>query len=556
MREDVIARLTQYLKQSPGAADAVINEVVKALGATPGELAEAKSRGSEAENDQSAPAKNDVTADSFLPATPTSSNEPKPVTPIISDTEKPAHSNTSIALLGIGIALVIVAFIIIVTSSWSTLSPFIKILTVIIPNALIFSIATMIKGNENYSHIQHGTMATALAILPVSLGTLFFQTNIIPEINPLLFLVSGLIALPIFLYYDVKLKQPYISIYTAITIYALVSIAGQQFKFDNLAQPAAALVVGLAYLATAYYAKRKEDLQHERLYLIASVLTLIFNTQFFISQANHALDPSSDARYLVMTFPSASDLITIGVISALILFGLASLIGKKFVPASRLVSLLQRLIFIAAIIGLYTEIFKLTSMNAWYSLLIIGVGLIILLIGSATNIKLLFFGGLIGVIYGLLSPLIAVISGIGLPIVIFIFGLAAIGLSILFAKLRNQPKTDVRKLQWLNLGYVSDFDSAELANQAREQRQASLARIIVVGLLAVVIAFAIVESISSLFREQSYRSRLREDSYRSSNPQSYETPYPAPSYYPCDPATLIPGTSCYPYDSTPIPVTN
>lgn len=539
MREDVIARITKYLKQSPDATDAVINEVIKALGATPEELVEAKSRVGETENDLSTPAKDDVTADSFLPATPISSKEPKPATPIISDTEKPAHSNTSIALLGIGIALVVVAFFIIVTSSWSTLSPFIKILTVIIPNALIFSIAIMIKDNENYSHIQHGTMATALAILPVSIGTLFFQTNIIPEINPLLFLVSGLIALPAYLYYDLKLKQPYISIYTAITIYVLVWIAGQQFKFDSLAQTAAALAVGLAYLAIAYYAKQKEDPQHGVLYLFSSVIILICNVQSFVSTASQSLFvhtyTSTGPLGMSISIPSAGQFITVGIISALLLFSLASLIGRRFTPATRLLSLLQRLIFIFAVIGLYAEIFQLTSINAWYSLLIIGIGLIILLIGSATNIKLLFFGGLIGVIYGLLSPLIAVISGIGLPIVILIFGLIAIGLSILFAKLHSQPKTDIRKLQWLNLNYISDYEAAELAKQSREQHHASVAKIIIIGILTIIVAITIIETVTSmLVAQRSY--------FPYENPQTYVTPYPAPSYYP--------------YDSTPIPVTN
>lgn len=334
--------------------------------------------------------------------------------------KSPTHLTASQIFFIIGVALVITATVVIIAYSWPTLSPLMRFLAIAIPNAILFLISLFVKG---LVYVKKGAHATALLMLPFSIGVFLYQFNIIFEIDYFLFFWSSLMALPIYLYNDLVKKLNYAAVFVLIDAIAVLLFFFNYLKLDFKTVSGLLLIGATIGFFIAWNSKIKNDKNHYESYASVSALFFSFCIPAFISNL------------------FTSSLLTISLVGSLALFIVAYLFGKLLIPWTRIEYQLQRFILIFFLFMLFTPLVLLAADKTIYSLLIIGLSLAIITIGILLGINLIFIGGVIAFIIGLLIPLLKSVGNISAPILLFIGGFIAIGLSILIGKSKIAKKT-------------------------------------------------------------------------------------------------------------------
>lgn len=369
------------------------------------------------------------------------------------------HFSASQILLALGIALVIVATIVIITYSWPELSPISRFLAVAIPNAIILLISLLTGKNPMLNHIKQGTHVTGLIMLPVSAGVFLYQFGIINDINsPALFLWSLLLVLPVYIFYDLYQKLNYAAILTLVDVFGLISFLISYLQIESLEFVTAIyLLSGLMSLTIAWMAKKMQDNRHLLPYSVYGALVLFFDLPFFVWAifGGDSFFGGGDTASLLAT----------SLIGGSALFLAALMIGKLFKPTTELEHALQKFLMLGFLATLFLPLFMLSSDEKIYSILNIVFGIAVLLVGTIFGISLLFYGGLVGFIYGLLIPLLTFVSGISIPILLFLIGIIAILLSIFVAKSSLVKKSFYFESVALYLGAISDSQASQLTAQ-------------------------------------------------------------------------------------------
>lgn len=334
----------------------------------------------------------------------------------------PKHLTSSQAFFIIGVALIITATVVIIIYSWPTLNPLMRFLAIAIPNVILFLISLFVK-DINLVYVKKGTHATGLLMLPFSIGVFLYQFNIIDTLDSFLFFWPSLIVLPIYLYNDLAKKLNYAAAFVLIDAIAVLLFLFLHLKLDFKTVSGLMLIGAAICLFIAWISKIKNDKNHYESYALVSTLLFSFSIPAFISNL------------------FTSSLLTISLVGGAALLIVAYLFGKLLIPWTKFEYSLQSFILIIFLFMLFVPLVSLASDKTIYSLLIIGLSLAVITIGLLFGINLIFIGGILAFIIGLLIPLLQSVGNISVPILLFIGGFLAIGLSILIGKSKIAKKT-------------------------------------------------------------------------------------------------------------------
>lgn len=411
---------------------------------------------------------------------------PLPVTQPTPGSAKP-HLNASQVLLVVGIVLIIVAAIVIVQGSWGELSPLARFLIIALPNAALFGITAYSSKQTTLEHVRDGTSAAGLVLLPLSIGAFLYQFNIYHDVDALLMMVSALIALPVFLFFDLVLKRPGMAVLTIIDLLAAIIFFFMYYTIDELGWQLGWLAIGVILFTIARIAHHQNDIRHQRPYEITSAAifavavpaTIYGLLQQYVWENNYDINGQ----------------IVMSVIAGPVLLLVGQLYGKLFKPWTQTEHLAQRLLqlmslFVAFGFVIFSGGFGDSDMfPILISLVLSGLYIVYALY---VGVKQLFVGGIIGAFIILLIFLLGQ-AGVDSLVMLLILGFAAIGLSILLGRSKMAGRNFFSAEAAERFGVISDDAAESLWKRTPNRRNPfQVGCLILVGiwLLYMIVTFA------------------------------------------------------------------
>lgn len=375
-----------------------------------------------------------------------------------------SHVNASQVFSAIGILLVVVAYAAFLFSSWADLSATIKIVIAAIPSFLLFVISGAVSRQASLIHVRDATAAAALITLPPAIGVLLFQSELYQVTDGLLFLLSTIIALPIYLLFDIWLKRSSLAPLTILNV--LASALFFVLYSSPEAWVGATIFLLFAFITTllAILFQQRKDQQHARTYQITSAILTI------------GVVPATISAYLSLLFPDPSyyypAALETSLIAGIVLLVVSQWRGKIFQPVDGTEWSLQRLLQLVAMLLLFGGVAS-SSWDAGSQQLVVGliIGVLVIVYALLVGVNLLFISGILGTGLVLLVYLLQYLGG-GLEtlLAIVLVGFASIGLGIFLGRSRFARSSLYSAALAGRLGVISD-EAAEQIHHVHPNEQ-------------------------------------------------------------------------------------
>lgn len=330
----------------------------------------------------------------------------------------------------IGALLIILAVVIVLVTQWGNVAPVTRAAFVTLPMLILFAIAGALP-HEKYHDIHNGTLITACLIFPFAIATDLYQLKIISEINPLLCLVSTLLAYLLLVLLEFGLKKKQFSILTIIYLYATVVFACGYFKLEILP---ATWILGLGSVLLSLFGLMLQSVKQEN-----------GNAYFFVGGVGAALIiPSAIISTLNNNGPIPNELnaLLISVFGIIYLAFAMTLNILRLKNNNHTVYLLKRLLEELAPIIFLIPYLALGFDKVGYMIFALALSFSYLFVSIKIRIRTFLPIGALGLIVGIFEITGKYfVNSLGWPIVIFLAGFAMIGISFLvrrMSKLRQE----------------------------------------------------------------------------------------------------------------------
>lgn len=353
------------------------------------------------------------------------------------------------AFLFLGSILVLVALIIVIYSQWATVTPLVRISFLALPMLALYLTAGYLAKKPNYSDAFRICLATASLMLPFTIGTLLYQTGILPTIGELLFFCSAASALIIYILFEYIFKQTYLSFLT-VTAFAVALVS----LLTTLA---------LDILPTLW------------IMLIASALVAAWGIFLASRQRSGCSIYITVGTIATLVLLPASTLTTLGqnagisYQSSLVIvagFGLLNLAVASFYNVCRglwqpeVFYRIKRLLEETAILVILTPLLILGFQEDAYIFVALAFSLGFVLLRTQVAISSLATFGAIGTVISVIAISSQYFAdSIGWPIIVFLAGFVAIGLGLLIRKMTVFNRFNTQATLRLGLGQDPAFES-------------------------------------------------------------------------------------------------
>jgi hypothetical protein len=335
--------------------------------------------------------------------------------------------------------------------------------------AALFTIYFVLRKNENYKDISMAALMLSLFTLPLFLGTVLYQTDIIPQIGANLFLTTALLSVPFFVLAEYFLKNYYISAYTVASVLVAVSALCSILSLEFIPSLWVVTFVGLIITAIgAFLANMKAE--SDKIYFGFGALFTLF--MFMVSTLATIND------YSTKTLTTNCLLIFgFGLFYMTLAGGIYQLYkstqSNVYYFTKRVIEEVSPAIMIFSLALAGTE-------NAFFIVLALALSGLAIFMSTKIALKALVWIGVLGLIVSTLQLTGKYFAdSIGWPIILLVAGLSFFGLAFLVKKLlkeRNLPSIPV-------LGIGVD---AELENSAKHVRASVLRILIFIAIMAIV----------------------------------------------------------------------
>lgn len=386
-------------------------------------------------------------------------------------------------VVGIGISLVLLAIIVVVANQWRSLSPWSKTLLVLVPNAVLYLVSLLTARDPEQAENTIALRLTAAFLVPLSVGTIFYQLGLYPAIDRYLIGWCSLLGWSLFYSLEWRVRYRQLAALTLLFLFAAVFSFWPQNLTPDQNLWLLTLGGGVMALAGWVYHFFRPDIAVIR-YSIGTVLAVVFFTaavtnnlsQLGLSQEvqaglaillgliysllgtafprNPDNSPWHSAQRQLRTFFTEGGLVLstfaytylITVAPSYqygaIFLGLAFTLGSLFIPLGTLVPLGSLLLLFGSVALLSSSPYLST-----YLLLFI-LGLILCLLTIRIKIDTyLPLGGLLIVISALVASNTLFADTLGWPVTIFILGLFLIAVGIGLRHLWRQQESDLTAYQ-------------------------------------------------------------------------------------------------------------
>lgn len=361
------------------------------------------------------------------------------------------HLNASQALLTVGLILILVAATVIVFYNWSSLTPIMRFLVAAIPNLLLFIIGYYSRRQSTLSHIDDGTNAVGLLLLPVTIGTFYFQFNIVSNVDSFLFFLSAVTAIPCMIAFDYWRRQAYAAVLTAVMIAAAVIFFGMYQEWNGSTWYWVGVLFGIATFITAVVADRMQNDDHRTPYEVISAIAFFFFVPLFLAD-------------LIKTDNSPSSLILFAFAAGLAGMVVGSCYRWLFAKISMTEFQLQRFVQFGALLSLIYPVIGLIGNQSIYVVPSLIVAAILILLAMLIGVNLMFVMGVTDLAISLLMVLFKELTDIKTPIFLFMLGFFAIGLSMFLGRIKVARQSFYQASLAKSLGVISDKESESLGH--------------------------------------------------------------------------------------------
>lgn len=393
-------------------------------------------------------------------------------------TTKPRHFSATTAFSIIGAILIIVALTVVISSTWTGVSPLMRILYLAIPMLILFGVSYLTNNKENLTSIHSMTQLTAAVMFPFVIGTFLYQTKLMPDIKANLFIASSAIGLIFYLVMEFALKKSIYAALSASSLYALAfSILANYNNTNSVAYAWTFASISLLIAGVGYLLIKMRPSDGQTFFKIGMILASLSLPAATLDILNNQ-SPLSD---------TASSLIVVAF--GLAYLGLASLLYKRYntTTDTTFYSVKRFLEEIAVILILVPLLGNSTNTSAFIFVSII-LSVVYILIHIRVKIKLLLFFGIIGLAISIFTLTDRFFQGsASWPIAIFFAGFLAIGFGIL---VKNLSKNEHEITPYHGLGRD---EKAEI------QEKRSIGASILIWLLGIYLCVNILGLIFSFF---------------------------------------------------------
>jgi hypothetical protein len=340
--------------------------------------------------------------------------------------ETPNQSSTN-ALLASGSLLIVLALIILVSSSWANVAPAYHILIAIIPVVALYFIGFKTKTLPQQQKISQATLLTASAIFPIALGIIIYQSGLYTFVDATLVFLVSLISLIWFLILEFVFLLPWHSAGTIIAGTALV------YSFASLIDARAwgysllSLLLAYFFLSLGLNYQRHDDTSiNAWLYNHTGLLLGLFGALTFPLNLLNAYAELQKPIYYTLLY----------VIVSLLLFAIAITYSKEWQRSKAPFSLLMRQVtetFSALTLTVPAFIIMFASSDTTDTLMAVVCGVASLVISNYIRVRLFRTLGLITLGFAILRILFFAVTQVAAfwPVLLLLLGFLLIGLAYL-----------------------------------------------------------------------------------------------------------------------------
>jgi len=343
---------------------------------------------------------------------------------------KPHHFSATTALTLIGTILILIATIIIVSTTWADVSPATRIIYLALPMAILYVVSYLTEQKDQLESVHFLTGFAGTAMIPFVVGTFFYQTNIIDDISPLLFVVSAGIGLVFDLLLEFFLKRDKYAILSIISLYvfagATLFYLDDKIVTDKVILWTFALLSMIVTFAGNFLLKKRPS--DAKIFFLLGLATSAFSLPAAtVSLFDHSLSVSATTNSVINSLFSILYLAT------------ASRLYRLSIQAKQpLYYLAKRFLEEYSVILIVLSLANFSSNG-----LILAIALVIsvIFILASTRIKIVLMPimgilGLITSIFNLTDKYFQ--NSISWPLTVIVLGFITIGLGVLAKKLSGE----------------------------------------------------------------------------------------------------------------------
>lgn len=397
--------------------------------------------------------------------------------PLPLEHESEPHFNTTKAFSIIGAILILVAFITVISSTWTNVSPLVRILYLAVPMILLFGLSFYLRPQKKYHSIASLAQILGATMFPFVLGTFLYQTKILTKIDAPLFIWTSGISLLFYLISEFLYNQIKYAFLTSVISQVLaISLI---FKYELRLAPSFWICAGVSlfFIMLGLFLRQKREDGGIFLLLNTTIASFILPLATRFSVVDEIFStPGGIARFIDTIF-------------GLTYVALAPLFYKYYLTTKdRVLYTTKRYL---EEFGVFTAILSLMFMldrSSFGIFLLLGLSLISIFANIKFKIKLMPILGALGLINSVFAITDKFFpSSTNWPIAIFLAGFLALGLALLSKKLSKEANHSAKIKPFYGLGIDKEAEKNGPRSSAMNVIIAIISIIVILNLVSFVL---------------------------------------------------------------------